>query len=61
VPCVRSFWEILTRDADLLLGVGKHQTKVEIVREEAVKSATTEPVRGPPPEPRPTGTGGEQP
>jgi type IV secretory pathway VirB9-like protein len=47
--------------AALLLGVGKHQTKVEIVREEAVKSATTEPVRVPPPKQRPTGTGGEQP
>jgi P-type conjugative transfer protein TrbG len=47
--------------AALLLGVGKHQTKVEIVREQAVRSTTTEPVRVPPPEPRPTGTGGEQP
>jgi type IV secretory pathway VirB9-like protein len=47
--------------AALLLGVGKHQTKVEIVREEAAKSAATEPVRVPPPEPRPAGTGGEQP
>ena len=47
--------------AALLLGVGKHQTKVEIVREQGVKTATTEPVRVPPPEPRPTGPGGEQP
>jgi type IV secretion system protein VirB9 len=47
--------------AALLLGVGKHQTKVEIVREQAVKAATTEPVRVPPPEPHPTGSAGEQP
>jgi type IV secretion system protein VirB9 len=47
--------------AALLLGVGKHQTKVEIVRGQGVKSATTEPVRVPPPEPHPAGSAGEQP
>jgi type IV secretory pathway VirB9-like protein len=47
--------------AALLLGVGKHQTKVEIVREQGVKTATTVPVRVPPPEPHPAGSAGEQP
>lgn len=47
--------------AALLLGVGKHQTKVEIVREQGLKTPTIAPVRVPPLEPRPAGSGGEQP
>ena len=45
--------------AALLLGVGKHQTKVEIVREQQLKSR--EPVRIPPPQPPEAKSGGEQP
>ena len=45
--------------AALLLGVGKHQTKVEIVREQQLKSR--EPVRIPPPQPAEAKSGGEQP
>ena len=47
--------------AALLLGVGKHQTKVEIVREQGVKNGKTEPVRVPPPEPGVAASSGEQP
>ena len=47
--------------AALLLGVGKHQTKVEIVREQGVKNGKTEPVRVPPPEPGAAASSGEQP
>jgi len=47
--------------AALLLGVGKHQTKVEIVREQEVKNGKTEPVRVPPPEPGASASSGEQP
>ena len=47
--------------AALLLGVGKHQTKVEIVREQEVKNGKTEPVRVPPPQPGVAASSGEQP
>jgi type IV secretory pathway VirB9-like protein len=47
--------------AALLLGVGKHQTKVEIVREQEVKNGKTEPVRVPPPQPGAAASSGEQP
>src|SRR6266480_3974891 len=47
--------------AALLLGVGKHQTKVEIVREQEVKNGKTEPVRVPPSEPGASASSGEQP
>jgi type IV secretion system protein TrbG len=47
--------------AALLLGVGKHQTKVEIVREQEVKNGKTEPVRVPPPEPGASASSGERP
>jgi type IV secretion system protein VirB9 len=47
--------------AALLLGVGKHQTKVEIVREQEVKNAKSEPVRIPPPQPPANTPSGEQP
>src|SRR6266436_367831 len=47
--------------AALLLGVGKHQTKVEIVREQVVRNGKTEPVRVPPAEPGASASSGEQP
>jgi type IV secretion system protein VirB9 len=47
--------------AALLLGVGKHQTKVEIVREQVVRNGKTEPVRVPPAEPGASASRGEQP
>ena len=47
--------------AALLLGVGKHQTKVEIVREHEVKNQNTEPVRVPPAQPPASTPSGEQP
>jgi type IV secretion system protein VirB9 len=47
--------------AALLLGVGKHQTKVEIVREQEVKNGKTEPVRVPPAEAGPSASNGEHP
>ena len=47
--------------AALLLGVGKHQVKVEINRQNELKSTKAEPVRIPPPQPGATPTGGEQP
>src|SRR6266481_2048202 len=47
--------------AALLLGVGKHQTKVEIVREQEVKNGKTEPVRVPPAEPGASASSGEHP
>jgi P-type conjugative transfer protein TrbG len=47
--------------AALLLGVGKHQTKVEIVREQEVKNGKTEPVRVPPSQPGTAASRGEQP
>ena len=45
--------------AALLLGVGKHQTKVEIVREQQLKRR--EPVRIPPPQPAEAKSDGERP
>jgi len=47
--------------AALLLGVGKHQTKVEIVREQEVKNGKTEPARVPPPRSGAAAASGEQP
>ena len=47
--------------AALLLGVGKHQAKVEIVREREVKNEKAEPVRVPPAQPPATTPSGEQP
>ena len=47
--------------AALLLGVGKHQTKVEIVREHEVNSEKTEPARVPPSQPIASTSGREQP
>lgn len=47
--------------AALLLGVGKHQAKVEIVREHEVKNEKGEPVRVPPPSPPANTPSGEQP
>jgi P-type conjugative transfer protein TrbG len=47
--------------AALLLGVGKHQTKVEIVREHEVNSEKTEPARVPPSQPVADTSGREQP
>ena len=46
--------------AALLLGVGKHQTKVEIVREQEVKNGKTEPVKVLPREPGVSAPSGEQ-
>jgi type IV secretion system protein VirB9 len=47
--------------AVLLLGVGKHQTKVEIVREQELKSEKTEPVRVPPPQSAAAASSGNEP
>ena len=47
--------------AALLLGVGKHQVKVEIVRERELKNAKSEPVRVPPPQPDAAASSGEKP
>jgi type IV secretion system protein VirB9 len=47
--------------AALVLGVGKHQTKVEIVREHEIKNEKAEPVRIPPPQQPANTPSGEQP
>jgi P-type conjugative transfer protein TrbG len=47
--------------AALLLGTGKHQSKVEIVRQNEIKSTNSEPVRIPPAQPSPVRSSGEQP
>ena len=47
--------------AALLLGIGKHQSKVEIVRQNEIKNTKSEPVRIPPAQPSPVRSSGEQP
>jgi len=47
---VREYFLLFDRAA-LLLGAGKHQTKVELVRKNEIKKAKTEPVKLPPAQP----------